>query len=978
MKKTIVTFLFFHFFLLITFTASAKDPFPDSVNVKVQSFYRHRQDGKPGRELMLYFKGAQLKGKATLDIEADLNKEILSVDGKNGIDSLSVLLPADAAVKKDCQVRIVLTNGHKKIECSKLVPALREWTVYIYPHSHVDIGFTNTQQNVEVIHRRNIFNGIELAKKTTTYPEGARYLWNSEVLWPVERFFKKATQAQKEEIIDAVRKGYLHLDASYANTNTSAAADEELFEFLDHSKDFEKLTGKKIETFVQVDVPGMSWGVVPVAASLGIKYIFAFNNGSDRTGHSMDVSFHPFWWKSIDGKSKVLFYQPGSYVPGAQLKGFNFWPKMLGQTDTTKLMTIVKTDSPRHNFIDGYLDEILPKLEKSDYYPYDIFAMSWAMADNTPIDADLPEAVKSWNAEFAYPHLVIASATDIMKKFDEKYGDQLPVVTGDFTEYWTDGLGAAAKQTAMNRASKERLIQDETLWAMMRMGEPAPRADIKEAWRNVGLGTEHTWCYFDPSKQPITNDILNVKFGYFQKGEEISKTLMQRAFAPVAKNESEIVGVFNTLSWNQSQLVRVSKEQSVNYNGVTDDQGKTALSQRLSSGELAFIAENVPALGSRNYILTKKKNATSGTLAHDNTLDNGLIKLTIDPQTGDIISLTKGTIEFVDNNAACNVNSFRYLKSSDSVNRVSGTSNVKIAVIENGPLLATFSVTSGAEGCNSLVREITIVKGQDYVDIKNIVDKKAVLKKEGIHFGFAFNVPNAQNRADIPWGIMKIDDDQMFGANRNWIGFQRWIDISNKEKGVTMCSLDAPVVEIGEMSADIIGSAIKSPQWITKLSPSSIIYSWALNNHWHTNFPLSQEGVLQFRYRLLPHNDGYDAGIANRFGMEQAQPLVLTPLKENVQVKPLLTLSDNSKVSISILKVDESGSKVTVRLRSVSDKDEYVKINWQDRKPVSVLMNNKVLGNGELLEQSEVMVPAMGMATLLVDFSTTISKNAKL
>jgi len=41
-------------------------------------------------------------------------------------------------------------------------------------------------------------------------------------------------------------------------------------------------------------------------------------------------------------------------------------------------------------------------------------------------------------------------------------------------------------------------------------------------------------------------------------------------------------------------------------------------------------------------------------------------------------------------------------------------------------------------------------------------------------------------------------------------------------------------------------------------------------------------------------------------------------------------------------------------------------------------MNNKVLGNGELLEQSEVMVPAMGMATLLVDFSTTISKNAKL
>ncbi len=31
--------------------------------------------------------------------------------------------------------------------------------------------------------------------------------------------------------------------------------------------------------------------------------------------------------------------------------------------------------------------------------------MTWCMADNTPVDADLPDAVKSWNEEYAYPHL---------------------------------------------------------------------------------------------------------------------------------------------------------------------------------------------------------------------------------------------------------------------------------------------------------------------------------------------------------------------------------------------------------------------------------------------------------------------------------------------------------------------------------------------------------------------------------------------
>lgn len=32
-----------------------------------------------------------------------------------------------------------------------------------------------------------------------------------------------------------------------------------------------------------------------------------------------------------------------------------------------------------------------------------------------------------------------------MSMIEEKYGKQLPVVTGDYTEYWTDGIGTAAR-----------------------------------------------------------------------------------------------------------------------------------------------------------------------------------------------------------------------------------------------------------------------------------------------------------------------------------------------------------------------------------------------------------------------------------------------------------------------------------------------------------------------------------------------------
>ena len=946
--------------------ASSPKSFPDSIECVVHPYYRHSPGWKPGREITLNFKGSKFSGRGTIETDCYGVRERIKLNVNSGLDHFDVLLPPGAGVDSACVATFILRSAGKELLSSVIIPAKRQWTIYIYPHSHVDIGYTNTQANVEIIHTRNLINGIELAKKTEGYTEGARYLWNPEVLWPVERYLKKSTPEEKEQLFDAVKKGYLHLDAGYIHTNTSSSADEELFEFFHQSKVMEELTGIKIETLVQVDVPGMSWGIVPVASKLGIKYCFALNNGSDRVGLSTELSFKPFWWLGQDGKSRILFLQPGSYNPGALAKGFAYWPLMAGQTDPSKLIQIVKTDHPRDNFIDKYLNEKLPELEKSDYYPYDIFAMSWAMADNTPIDADLPDAVKSWNEEYAFPHLIIASATEIMQTFENKYGARLPVLKGDFTEYWTDGLGTAAKQTGMNRSSKERLIQAETLWAMIHPGEPSPQSDFEEAWRNVIMGTEHTWCYMDPSKQPITNDILNVKFGYFQKAEELSKSLMDSVLLPVNDYESTNVGVFNTLSWQRSGLVSIPASQSNAFKSIYDEKGEPVISQRLSTGELVFLASDIPPLGSGRYFLSEKKNKAKGIIASGNILDNGIIRLVIDPLTGDISSLISGNHEFVNSKAGGSLNSYRYLHGDDSPDKASGTSDVKISIKENGPLIASLLVESDAEGCQSLSREITIIAGQKVVEITNIVDKKAIINKEGIHFGFEFNIPDPVTRVDIPWGIMQLEKDQLSAANRNWIAFQRWLDISNNELGVTWCSLDAPVFESGGITANILGAATNSSQWIRKIEPSATIYSWALNNHWHTNFPLSQEGKIQFRYRILLHDTEYDPALANRFGMEQAQSLLAIAENANFRSKPVLALNGSNSIVVTIIRTSKDGKSAQLRLRSVSGKDEPIKIDWLERKPSSVQIDDPAEEAINVGPDDEIIVPAMGFITLNV------------
>jgi hypothetical protein len=933
--------------------------FPDSVKCEVRSYYRYRPDGKPGREVMLRFIGNKFSGQGTIVVECSGKSDNLNINKPEGIDSLVVLLPEGVGVASDDEVTIHLVGEKRKIFTKVSVPRKRQWTVYIYPHSHVDIGYTNTHENVELIHRRNLIYGIDLAKRTQSYPEGARYLWNPEVLWPVERYLRNATAAQKQAIIEAVKKGWLHLDAGYVHTNTSAAADEELFEFFRQSSEMKKFTGVNIETLVQVDIPGISWGIVPVAAEMGIKYCLAMNNGSDRVGLSTDLSFRPFWWKSQDGKSKILFFQPGSYNPGALYKGFQYWPLMAGHTDSSTLLKIVRTDNPRAFFIDKYLEDKLPMLEKSDFYPYDIFLMTWAMADNTPIDADLPDAVKSWNEDYAFPHLIIASATGMMKAFEDKYGNDLPVLSGDFTEYWTDGLGTAAKQTAMARSSKERLIQVETLWSMLNPGKAAPRDTISEAWRNVIMGTEHTWCYMDPKRQPITNDILKVKFGFFDTAQEMSLQLLNMSAERFRQEGSRYIAVYNTLSWERDGLVSLPPEQCRDFNSVTDKTGKQVPCQKLSSGELVFTAGRIPAFGSEIYTLkeTKTKTKSPGSIAAGFTLDNGIIKVTIDPQTGDISDLISSGYDFADKNSSTRINSFRYLHGEDPPEKASPAKNVRIVVKENGPLLATLQVVSDAEGCRNLIREITLIAGQNYVDIKNIVDKIAVTEKEGIHFGFGFNIPSPVIRYDIPWGIAELEKDQLSAANRNWITFQRWLDISGSERGVTFCSLDAPMFQNGTITANVLGAATNSPRWIRKLEPSSTIYSWALNNHWHTNFPLSQEGIISFRYRIMPHMSGYDPVKADRFGVEQCRPIITVPVQQGSFSEQPLVLEGSNKVYVTVIKAAGDREPARLRLRSLSDKDETVSIRWKKLKPASVSVNGKEI-NGD------ITVPAMGLVTM--------------
>ncbi len=339
------------------------------------------------------------------------------------------------------------------------------------------------------------------------------------------------------------------------------------------------------------------------------------------------------------------------------------------------------------------------------------------------------------------------------------------------------------------------------------------------------------------------------------------------------------------------------------------------------------------------------------------------ISVEVDAKTGAIASLRVAAApgEFVDIRNAVAVNGYRYVLGSDSVG-AQGNSPATVSVQEAGPLVAALRIESDAPGCRKLVREVRIIDGLGRVEIVNTLDKLAVREKEGVHFGFAFNVPFGVMRMDIPWAVVRPEADQLAGACRNWFTVQRWVDISSADRGLTWTTPDAPLAEVGGLTADRIGSLPDPKDWLSRIAPSQTLYSWVMNNHWHTNYKAEQDGPTTFRYWIRAHA-AYDPVAAQRLGIECSQPLVAVPAEGALGGGPSRLRVEPAGVIVTSFKPSADGQAWVVRLFNATEQRLGAMLTWSEPRP-------KVVRRCNLLEEpgaepgGVLELPGWGMATL--------------
>lgn len=841
-------------------------------------------------------------------------------------------------VEEASSVVLDLYAGAEQVQSvSFLQKPVRKLLIYLLPHSHVDIGYTARQADVEKKQNDNMETALKLARDTAGFPEGSRFKWNVEVLWPVDNYLRSATPEKKKALMAAIASGQVGLDAFYGNILTGLCRPEELLRMMRYAEELSALCGLPIESAMISDVPGYTWSTVSAMAHAGVKYFSFAPNYFDRMGGTMkEWQNRPFWWQGPDGTNRVLCWCPSrGYALG----------HLIGDGEA----------------LARFMPEYLVELETTGY-PYDISHLRWNVhGDNGSPDEKVAEVVRAWNAKYAYPRLVLSTTAEAFQAFEKRYGKDLPVFSGDYTPYWEDGAGSSAVETAMNRASAERLVQAETLWLLNR-DAAFPASDFNEAWRNVLLYSEHTWGAHNSVSQPdepFVRDQWKVKQAFALDADRQSRALLARALEPKNAQHRKTIEVFNTSSWERTDLVTLEGEMAKAGDGIEDERGRVIPSQRLSNGQLAFVAKDVPAFGSKRYELSPNSAASQGrAIAQGNELRHPGFNLKLHEQTGNVKSFYSHILKRELAEGA--INEFLYLPGAD-VRKVERNGVPIIRVKEAGPLVASLVIESAAPGARLLEREIRVIDGLDRVEFINLVDKLPIRSKEAVHFGYEFAVPNAEVRMDVGWAVVRPETDQIPASCKNWFSVQRWVDIANDDFGVTWIPIDAPLVQIGGITANMIGSQTDWRPWIQKIKPSSRIYSWAMNNHWHTNYRADQEGRTTFRYMVRPHRK-FDPAEAARFGAECSQPLLVSWASEEDSSRPRLQVSTEDVV-VTALKPADQGKGWIVRLYGASGETRKVKLKWTTPEPSRVFLSDLSERPYELVKGA-VQVPGWGIVTL--------------
>jgi len=766
-------------------------------------------------------------------------------------------------------VALTATRGQGSTATATVFPH-RTWSVYLVPHSHVDIGYTEVQTKIMELQKQFITDAMDFVEQHPEYQGDARFCWNVEVLWAVKDFLRQADAAQRERFLRHVRNGTIGLDALFANELTGLCSSEEMARLIGYAGQLVRDYGLQIDSAMITDVPGNSWGLIGAMGNVGVKYFDMGPNADARIGAARRA-WHdrPFYWIAPDGRGRVLTW----LAPFGYHRVFGLLEKPEG---TKRLLSY------------------LGALESNPAYPYNVAHLRMCTNDNGAPPFHLCQFVKDWNAAYESPRLVIGRTRDAFVALEKEFADRIPTYSGDFSPYWEDGAASSADELARNRRAAKALDAAEKIWSVaaagLSEGEAGTPAEIFDrAWDNVLLFDEHTWGAHNSISEPDSPFVQaqwKIKQAFALDAERQAEQLVRDGLAALARRVAtgpdRAVLVFNPCSWKRTDLARVELPSAKQVT-VVDSAGKSVAAIRSEDKRsLTFVARDVPPLGYRTYCLVPSDKAGKPAVqtplvdSEKGRLEGRFFSVRLDTKHAGVaaaeIKAPSGWLKREGPLSLGGFNRFLYCSDGDPSRTVSPEQATIEMAKPDSPDGAALVARSQAPGCRSLVQKTEIHSELPWVDITNTLDRDDVRRAEGLYFAFPFQgLDQAGIRFDAAWAPVRLEDDLLPGACKNWFCVQDWIEMSSDRQTAVLAPIDAPLVEIGEIHRNTRSHRLPEVERLILDRPS--VFSFVMNNYWFTNYRASQPGATAFRYRLYRYDGPSDPVRTTRWGAEAREPL---------------------------------------------------------------------------------------------------------
>jgi alpha-mannosidase len=902
----------------------------------------------------------------TLDTIVRFNRRILT--GRVKLDLNGQHYSADLPARADFGERLVEFEVHEwsgvaraqlQVEAGgtrtfqfTLEPA-RKWTVFVVPHTHLDIGYTDYQGKVAEVQPRVLNQASEFLRQNPPFR------FSMDASWNLEQLLATRSEQKQDAILELIRQDKLGLPAQYCNLLTGYASLETLYRSLYFSKSLARRYQVPFEYVNITDVPSYTGSYPSVLASAGVKYFVAAGNNWRAPfllyGKWNEKS--PFWWQGPDGK-KVLFWYSRHYMQVQSLFGL------------PPVLPAVRDSLPV--FLQAYA--------RPDYKP-DAVLIYGTQVENTDLVPGTASFVQAWDREYAFPRLQYATFADFFKYIDQRYGKDLPTVRGDGGPYWEDGIGGDAYYVAEDRANQSRALSADVLSSLTHTLDPdlrPPRELVTDLWRNIIFFAEHTWASWNSITQPDHAETvrqLEVKDSRATTAKLEINDLVNRSMSQLADQihvPAHTLIIFNSLNWRREALVETDLfDRAVVKDLATGENVPfEVLWKKEGFLHLRFLARDLPAVGYKCFAITYPDSVPIAPPAleatHNVTVENAFYRVTVGPGSGAIASIFDKQLnrEIVDQRSPYKFDQYLYVTGGDGNTQIMRPvktwprAQLSVHPSVEGEMIGAVKTPFGqsirlrSRGLHTayIDTEVLLFDNAKRIEFINHLNKESVTAKEGVYFAFpvASRSPQFAYATQAEW--IDPSRDLLKGASLEWFTVQQWMASRDGDFTVGIVPVDAPLASFGD---------INRGTWPTEFHPaSSTIFSYAMNNYWDTNYRAAQGGEFTFRY-VMTSGAALDPAALTRLGWESMRPAELDYVMDQDKVgnpsRPLPAEGtsfleiEQPNVVLADWKTAEDGQGTILRLQETGGRDTTASLKFVRAGVRSANLCNGVEDNTQAL-----------------------------